>query len=45
MANETIDTRVIRSQLASTKEKTPKKRRKKTKNPVDAVFFHGCKKA
>jgi len=37
MANETTDTRVIQSQLASTRENSPFKRRKK-KNPVDAVF-------
>ena len=38
MVDPTIDNRVIRSLSASTREKSPRKKRKKKNNPVDIVF-------
>jgi hypothetical protein len=42
MPNETTDTRVIRSLLASTRERPLSKKRKKKRNTVDAVFEKGA---
>ena len=42
MVDPTIDNRVIRSLSASTKEKSPRKKRKKKNNPVDIVFTTTC---
>jgi hypothetical protein len=42
MLEPTVDIRAMRSLSASTREKDPKKKRKKKNNPVDAVFSDIC---